>query len=201
MALRDHLRADEDRAIGSDEWSSASRNAPGFDAESASSRIRSSSGTRFSSSASSRCVPAQCAPAPMSRTPDRLPGRPEYPQWWQWSRWSLCSVNETSRARTDGKPTRAAVDRRHEPTAVQQEDRLAPVLRDPTELGKERRRKRVAGFAAQIDDLHRRHRRTEPTAELEPLEPFPALRPRRRAPVDRDSALERGPLRRHRGAS
>ena len=38
--------------------SSASRRAPGFDAVSASSRIRSRPGTRFSSSPSSRCVPA-----------------------------------------------------------------------------------------------------------------------------------------------
>ncbi len=96
------------------------------------------------------------------------------------------------------EPARAAVDRRHEPAPVQQQDRLAAVLRDPSELGEKRRRKRVAGFAAQVDDLHRRHRSTQPRAELEPLEPLPALRPRRRAPVDRDGTLERGPLRRDR---
>ena len=66
------------------------------------------------------------------------------------------------------------------------------------ELGQERRRERVARLAAQVDDLHRRHRSTEPCAELEPLEPLPALRPRRRAPVDGDGTLERGPLRRDR---
>ena len=53
---------------------------------------------------------------------------------------------------------------------------------------------RVAGFAAQIDDPHRRHRRAEPRAQLEPLESLPALRPRRRAAVDGDGAFERGPL-------
>ena len=38
----------------------------------------------------------------------------------------------------------------------------------------------------------------EPAAELEPLEPRPALGPRRRAAVQGDGSLERGPLRRDR---
>ena len=59
MALRDHLRADEHGAVGGREaLERSSCSAPGFAAVSASSRIRSSSGTRFASSASSRCVPA-----------------------------------------------------------------------------------------------------------------------------------------------
>ena len=59
VALGDHLRADEDGAVGRGEPRRALRaSAPGFAAVSASSRIRSSSGTRFASSASSRCVPA-----------------------------------------------------------------------------------------------------------------------------------------------
>ena len=39
-----------------------------------------------------------------------------------------------------------------------------------------------------------RKRCSQPLAELEPLEPLPALRARRRAPVDRDRVLERGAL-------
>ena len=103
------------------------------------------------------------------------------------------------RARNGGRPrTRGSGSPARRPRRFSRRIALPPSSRDPAELGEERRRKRVAGLAAQIDDLHRRHRRTEPAAELEPLEPFPALRPRRRAPVDRHSALERGPLRRDR---
>ena len=59
MALRDHLRADEHGAVGGGEAvERLAQRAAASTAVSASSRIRSSSGTRFASSASSRCVPA-----------------------------------------------------------------------------------------------------------------------------------------------
>ena len=93
---------------------------------------------------------------------------------------------------------RAAVDRRRQAAAVEEQDRLAALLRDPAELLEQRRRERVAGLATQVDDPDARHRRAEPLAELEPLQPLPALRPRRRAAVDGDRALERGALGRDR---
>ena len=66
------------------------------------------------------------------------------------------------------------------------------------ELGKERRRERVAGLAPQVDDLTDGSAPARRAAELEPLEPLPALRPRRGAAVDGHGALERRPLRRDR---
>ena len=69
------------------------------------------------------------------------------------------------------------------------------MLGDAAELRQERRRERIAGLPAQIDDTHRRHRRSEPRAELQPLELLPALRPGCGAPVHGDRALERSPLR------
>ena len=89
----------------------------------------------------------------------------------------------------------AAVDRRCQAAAVQEQDRLAALLRDPAELLEQRRRERIARLVAEIDDPDARHRRPEPFPQLEPLEPLPALGPRRGAAVDGDRALERSPLR------
>ena len=88
----------------------------------------------------------------------------------------------------------AAVQRGRDAAAVQEQDRLAPVLGDRPELGEKRRRERVAGLAPEVDDPHRRQAAAEALAQLEPLEALPALRPRRRAPVDGHRALERGAL-------
>ena len=98
----------------------------------------------------------------------------------------------------EGRPAGAAVERRRDPAPVEQQDRLAAALGDPAELGEQRRRERVAGLAPQVDDAHRRQLRPEPLAQLEPLQPLPALGPRRRAAVERNRTLERGALRRHR---
>ena len=72
---------------------------------------------------------------------------------------------------------------------------LRPVLGDAPQRVEQRRRQRIAGLAAQVDDAHRRQRRAEPAAELEPLERRPRLGPRRRRPVHRDRAFERRALR------
>ena len=93
------------------------------------------------------------------------------------------------------RAARAAVERGRDAAAVEQEDRLAAVLREAAELGEERRRERVRLLAAQVDDADGRHRRADPSAELDALERLPRLRPRRRGAEDRDGALERGPLR------
>src|SRR5204862_2841330 len=69
-------------------------------------------------------------------------------------------------------------------------------LRDRTELREQRRRERIARLAPQIDHTHRRQRTGDATAELEPLEAAPGLRPRRRAAEHRHRALQRGALRR-----
>ncbi len=95
-----------------------------------------------------------------------------------------------------GDAARAAVERGRDAAPVEQEDRLAAVLRKPAELGEERRRERIGRLLAQVDDADRGHRRRDPAAELEPLECLPRLRPRRRRAEDRDRSLERGPLRR-----
>ena len=83
----------------------------------------------------------------------------------------------------------AAMERGRNAAAVQQQDRLAAVLLDRAELPEERSRERIAGLAAQIDHPHAGQRTTPATAELEALEPLPALRPRSRAAVDRDGAF------------
>ncbi len=90
----------------------------------------------------------------------------------------------------------AAVKRGRNAAAVEQQDRLAAVLLDRAQLGQKRRRQRITGLAAQVDDLHARQVAGEPPAELEPLEARPAFRPRRRRAEDRDRAFERRALRR-----
>ncbi len=90
----------------------------------------------------------------------------------------------------DRPPAGAAVQCGRDPPAVEEEDRLPSRLRHPAELGEERRRERVAGLAAQIDDLHGRQRAADAPSELEPLQRGPALRPRRRRPEDRHGAFD-----------
>ncbi len=48
--------------------------------------------------------------------------------------------------------TGAAVQRGRDTTPVQEKDRLAAAIGDPAELGEERRRERVPGLAAKVDD-------------------------------------------------
>ena len=93
---------------------------------------------------------------------------------------------------------RAAVDGARDSPAVQEENRAPAAFLDRRELCEKRRRQRVASLAAEVDELHRRHRRADPRRERETLEARPALRPRRRAPVDGDRPLERRALRRDR---
>ncbi len=62
------------------------------------------------------------------------------------------------------------------------------------QLVEQRRRKRVAGLAAEVDDAHGRELAADASAELEPLEGRPALRTRRRRAEDGDGSLERGTL-------
>ena len=69
------------------------------------------------------------------------------------------------------------VDRWSDATAVEQEDRLAAVLTDRAEPNKQQRQKRVAAFPPQVDDLHQQQRPRKPAAQLDPLEPCPALGP------------------------
>ena len=94
------------------------------------------------------------------------------------------------------RPARPAVDRRCDAAPVEQQDRLAAFRRHAAERREQRRRERVAGLAAEVDDAHRRERPDEPPAEVEPVEALPALGPRRRAAVDRDRAFEGRALRR-----
>ena len=95
------------------------------------------------------------------------------------------------------EPTGTAVECGRDTAPVEEQDRLAAVLGETAELRQERRRERVAVLAAEVDDTHPRHRRPDPDGEHDPLERRPALRTRRRAPVDRDGAFEGGPLRCH----
>ena len=90
------------------------------------------------------------------------------------------------------------MERGRDAAAVEQEDRLAPALGELAELREQRRGQRVAGLAAQVDRAHRRTADADSLAELEPLEPLPALGARRRASVNRDGAFQRGALRSHR---
>ena len=95
------------------------------------------------------------------------------------------------------RPARAAVDRAGDPAPVEEEDRAAASISHGGQLREQRRRERIAGLAAQVDEPDGRQRRADASGKLEPLEPRPALRARRRAPVDGDRALDRGALRGH----
>ena len=94
----------------------------------------------------------------------------------------------------DRRPARATMERRRDPAAVQEQDCLAPVLRDAAKRIEQRRRQRIPRLAAQVDDAYRRQRRAQPAAEVESFERRPRLRPRRCRPVDGDRAFERGAL-------
>ena len=65
---------------------------------------------------------------------------------------------------TEGLPAGTAVERGCDPAPVEEQDRLASALRDPAELGQERRRERVAGFPAQVDDPNGRQAGADPLA-------------------------------------
>src|SRR6266511_3977887 len=97
----------------------------------------------------------------------------------------------------EGQPARTAVQRGRDTAAVEQQDRLAALFLDRPERGQQRRGERVARFAAQIDDEHRRQRTGEPPTEVEPLELPPALGSRSRAAEDSDCVFERSALSRH----
>ena len=85
---------------------------------------------------------------------------------------------------------RTTVQRRRNAAAIEQQDRLPSPLGDRAELREQRRGERIPGLAAEIDDAHGRKRSRQPGAELEPLEPLPAFRPGGRAAEDRHRALE-----------
>ena len=168
--------------------SSASRSAPGFAAVSASSRIRSSSGTRFASSDSSCCVPAPIrASSDGAARPGTLPARPPSSRsGGSGAGASPCSVSATSQ-----RPQRRETPQARQwiagasAAAVEQQDRLAAVLGDPAELREQRRRERIAGLAAQVDDPHasasaRRAARRARAARAAPSSPAAASRSRRR---------------------
>jgi hypothetical protein len=89
---------------------------------------------------------------------------------------------------------RAAVDRGRDAPPVQEEDRAAARVGDAAERLEERRRKRIPGLAAEVDE-RTDGRRADPRAERQPREPRPALGPRRRGAVHGDRALERRALR------
>ena len=117
------------------------------------------------------------------------------PQWWQRSDPSRVEhERDVALLAAAGLAAVAAVERRHEPAAVQEQDRLAALPLDARELREQRRGERIAGLAAHVHDGHGRERRAEPGAELEPLEPRPALGARRRRAVEGDGALERRAL-------
>jgi len=88
----------------------------------------------------------------------------------------------------------AAVDRRRDTAPVEEQDRPPAAVHQPAERGEERGRERVARLAAQVDEPHGRHRRPDPRRERQAPEPCPALGPRRRGAVHGDRALEGRPL-------
>src|SRR4051794_29458668 len=93
---------------------------------------------------------------------------------------------------THCRPAGTTVERGRDAAAVEEQDRLATVLLDRAELGKEGRRQGVAGLTAQVDDANRRQRACEAAAEVESFERPPALGARRRAAEHRYGAFESG---------
>ena len=167
--------------------------------ESASSRIRSSSGTFSASSRSSCCVPAPSrASSAEPHSGQRRAPRSVATQWWQCS--SAVGVQDerdvavraaARRARTTRQWIAGATPRRFRSRIA-----LPPPLGDRAELGEQRRRERIAGLAAEVDDLApaaaaRRGARRARAARAAPSSPAAASP----MPKTGDRALERGPLR------
>ncbi len=94
----------------------------------------------------------------------------------------------------DRRATGAAVHCGRDAPAIEQEYCLRPALGDAPQLLEQRRRERVSGLPAQVDDLDRWQLAADPSAELQPLERRPALGPRRRGAENRDRPFERGAL-------
>ena len=90
---------------------------------------------------------------------------------------------------------RPAVESGDEAAPVEEQDRLAAVALDVGQRGEQRRGQRIAGLAAHVHDGHGRKRGAEAGAELQPLEARPALGARRGRAVDGDGTLERGAFR------
>src|SRR5262245_25932360 len=61
----------------------------------------------------------------------------------------------------EGQPARAAVERRRDAAAVEEENRLSASVRKLPELGEEGCGERVSRLTPEIDDLHRRQRASE----------------------------------------
>ena len=132
---------------------------------------------------------ARADPRELGRAAGRAGRRaraPTWPQWWQCRRPSRCSTSATSQLRAaEGRPAGAAVERGRDAAAVEQQDRLAAAAR------RSARARRAAAPRAGSRPRGGGRRRAPAAAappsrspQLEPLEPLPALRPRRRAPVD-----------------
>src|SRR6266545_6924922 len=64
----------------------------------------------------------------------------------------------------------AAVQRRRDAAPVEQQDRLPAALGELSELAQQRRRERIAGLAAQVDDSDGGTGRPDTLADVEPLE-------------------------------
>ena len=93
---------------------------------------------------------------------------------------------------------RAAVDRRCDAAAVQEEDCAPAVLDETAERAEQRSRQRVALLPPEIDQPHARHGDADARREGRPPEPRPALGSRGGGPVDGNRAFERRALRRDR---
>ncbi len=71
----------------------------------------------------------------------------------------------------------AAVQRGRDAAAVEEQDRLLAARDDAFERLEQRRREGIARLSPQVDDAHRRQPPGDAPAELDPLEPLPALGP------------------------
>ena len=198
MALGDHLRPDErGRAGRRAKRSSASRSAPG-----PSGRVRVEPDPLETGDAARELGLEPLRPRADARQLDRPAARAALGQLLGVP--AVVAVETAVRverqrdvaapapSRQSARPT---VDRARDPPPVEEEDRAAAPLLDLRELGEERRREGVPRLAPEVDETHRRERRADPRRELDALEAGPALRPRRRAPVDGDRALQRRALR------
>ena len=200
VALGDHLRSEQHRTVGLAEAPQRSGQLLGIRGRVRVEPDQLELGTLAASSRSSRCVPAPIRAISVERQTGHSSGSGStWPQWWQCSRSSRCSTSATSQS-----GQRKVVPQARQwsagaiPRRLSKRIALPPLSAIRAELGEQRRRERVAGLAAQVDETDRRQLGAEPLAQLEPLEPLPALRPRRRAAVERDSPFERSPLGRDR---
>ena len=131
-----------------------------------------------SSSVSSRCVPAPMRASSTEPHAGHCAARARArPQWWQWRTSSAWSVSATSQsAQRRDAPHARQCTAGATPRRLRSRIARPPSLDDAAERAEQRRRERVAGLPAEIDQPHARHGAADPRGQRRPLGAAPSSR-------------------------